>query len=418
MAGVTKSRRLRRVIPLLMLPVFLAFSTERTEAMSVADSSPAFGNCYPLDAVPSTDRLGRFVRRWVLDITNSIFFDASFDLCSMDEKNVTVAPGPDRIKLIYGKPLFQPMLESPRTNWEAIALLAHEIGHIVLHFNSTQAHSGNIKSIELEADEFAGYILAKLGVPEETLKIFPKYGDNFVDSPQHHGTPTERYRAAEKGWEKEKLGFSYDAKFIPYWYDAEYVLFVSTKETVGVIGGVMGLFATIYGLGVWSLRRLRRRAFEKIRVFISYRRDDAGADAGRIFDHLKEIISENQIFIDVDSIGAGTNFHDAIRKALADCDVLLAVIGRRWTTATDPDGVRRLDRADDFVRLELTTALELKTRIIPVLVQGASMPSKDDLPEALLSLASCNALEIRHPRFASDMNHLVTALTKLPRQKI
>jgi hypothetical protein len=201
MAGVIKSRPLRRSIQLQVLLVFLAFSTERAEAVTIGDSVPAFENCYALDAVPSTDRLGRFVRKWILDITNSIFFDASFDLCSVNEKNVFVSQGPDRIKLGYGMPLFEPMLGSPRTNWEAIALLAHEIGHIVLHLDPAREHTYNIKLVELEADEFSGYILAKLGVPEETLTIFLKYGDNSTGA-LHHGTPYERYRAAERAGKK------------------------------------------------------------------------------------------------------------------------------------------------------------------------------------------------------------------------
>ncbi len=108
--------------------------------------------------------------------------------------------------------------------------------------------------------------------------------------------------------------------------------------------------------------------------FISYRRDDSAGHAGRLHDRLIENFGRENIFIDVDTIGIGVDFSEAIRDAIRATDGLIAIIGREWLSATDSSGGRRLDNPQDFVRLEIATALELGVRVIPVLVQGASPP--------------------------------------------
>ena len=88
------------------------------------------------------------------------------------------------------------------------------------------------------------------------------------------------------------------------------------------------------------------------------------------------------------------DFIRTIEEAVAACDVLLAVIGERWLTATDEEGRRRLDNPEDFVRIEIATALKRGIRVIPVLVDGASMPRSGDLPNDLQSLVRRQALEV------------------------
>jgi hypothetical protein len=89
---------------------------------------------------------------------------------------------------------------------------------------------------------------------------------------------------------------------------------------------------------------------------------------------------------------------------------LLVIIGRSWLTAADRQGKRRLDDADDFVRLEIATALKHGVRMIPVLVDGATMPAAADLPRDIQALVRRNAVEISHQRFATDTRHLAHAL--------
>ena len=124
-------------------------------------------------------------------------------------------------------------------------------------------------------------------------------------------------------------------------------------------------------------------------IFISYRRGDSAASAGRLYDHLKGHFASNYIFMDVDNLDAGIDFVEAIGESVGSCDVLIAVIGDRWLISSDEEGRRRLDNSEDFVRVEIATALKRGIRVIPVLVEGASMPRPSDLPDDLKSLERC-----------------------------
>jgi|SRR5271165_850293 len=121
-------------------------------------------------------------------------------------------------------------------------------------------------------------------------------------------------------------------------------------------------------------------------IFISYRRDDSSAWAGRLYDRLIGHFPLNRIFFDVNNIAPGVDFVKAIEESMGSCDVLISVVGKHWLTATDEYGKRRLDKTDDFVRLEIATALKRGIRVIPVLVDGASMPRCGDLPEGFINL--------------------------------
>jgi hypothetical protein len=104
------------------------------------------------------------------------------------------------------------------------------------------------------------------------------------------------------------------------------------------------------------------------RIFISYRREDSGASAGRLHDRLREHFGRDNVFMDIDTIEPGLDFTDVIERTVASCDVLIALIGRQWLTSTDAAGQRRLDNPEDFVRLEIAAALKRNIRVIPALV--------------------------------------------------
>jgi TIR domain len=148
-------------------------------------------------------------------------------------------------------------------------------------------------------------------------------------------------------------------------------------------------------------------------IFISYRRQESKDFAGRMYDRLADRFGESQVFIDVDTIEPGVDFAEEIFRAVAACKVLLAVIGPAWLTATDGRGQRRLDDPDDIVRLEIGAALARDVRVIPILVEGAVMPARQDLPDSLASLARRNALLIRHDSFRSDVARLMTVIERV-----
>ena len=147
-------------------------------------------------------------------------------------------------------------------------------------------------------------------------------------------------------------------------------------------------------------------------VFISYRREDSSGYAGRLFDILSTHFGIENTYMDLDTIMGGDNFETVIEEKISQCDVLLAVIGERWLTITGVNGSRRLDMADDFVRLEIAKALERGVRVIPVLVGGATMPHQDDLPNDLRPLSFHQAMDLRDAHFHADAEQLMDELNK------
>lgn len=148
-------------------------------------------------------------------------------------------------------------------------------------------------------------------------------------------------------------------------------------------------------------------------IFISYRRQDSQSAAGRLADHLKEHLSEVPLFRDVETIEPGVDFTDTIHRALQSCGVLLAVIGPHWLAATDAAGRRRLENPNDYMRLEIATALARPgVRVIPVLVEGAQIPDADALPEDLQALCRRHAIELSDKRWNFDVSQLIDALRR------
>ena len=148
------------------------------------------------------------------------------------------------------------------------------------------------------------------------------------------------------------------------------------------------------------------------KIFISYRRRDDPGGAGRLFDALNEAFDPDRLFLDVDSIEPGQDFVEVIEDRVAKSAVLLAVIGQHWVDATDDSGNRRLDNAQDYVRIEIESALKQSTRVIPVLIGDAKMPAAEVLPESIRKLARHNAVVIRYERFHDDMANLTKALKR------
>jgi hypothetical protein len=151
-----------------------------------------------------------------------------------------------------------------------------------------------------------------------------------------------------------------------------------------------------------------------MRVFLSYRRGDAAGYAGRLTDALIQRLGPKSVFQDVSAISPGRNFTMEIDRALADSDAALVVIGPGWITAETPQGTRRLLEADDYVRLEVSRALNRAIRVIPVLVGGARLPAAADLPSDLQELTQRQAVELHDGTWHRDVDGLVRSLRGQP----
>ena len=147
-------------------------------------------------------------------------------------------------------------------------------------------------------------------------------------------------------------------------------------------------------------------------IFIGYRRDDTADASGRVFDRLYQAFGAGQVFKDVDNLPVGVDFGQHILTILPRCRVFMAMIGPRWIDAADETGGRRLESPDDWVRIEIETALATDgLQVVPVLINGAPMPRADQLPESLRELVRLNAAIVRRdPDFHKDMDKLINAL--------
>lgn len=142
-------------------------------------------------------------------------------------------------------------------------------------------------------------------------------------------------------------------------------------------------------------------------IFISYRRDDSAGYARALYDLLGRRFGAQRVFMDVDDIGAGEPFADVIGRAVGGSQVLLVLIGPRWR-GVRPDGTARIDDADDFVRREVAAGLQRGLRVMPVLLDGATMPQP--LPPDLQPLATRNAVALDAGSFSAGAERLARSI--------
>jgi hypothetical protein len=145
------------------------------------------------------------------------------------------------------------------------------------------------------------------------------------------------------------------------------------------------------------------------RIFISYRREGSSGDAGRLCDYLKEVFGPGSLFIDSD-MPVGVKFKEHLHNQLNECAVFLAIIGRNWLNACDEYGHRRLDNADDWVRVEIASALDRDVKVVPVIIDDAVAPKSSDLPSDLKSLPEFQAFRVQNAQFERDSTALADKL--------
>jgi hypothetical protein len=147
------------------------------------------------------------------------------------------------------------------------------------------------------------------------------------------------------------------------------------------------------------------------RIFISYRREDSLLYADMLQEDIGEHYGADAVFRDLDDIGPGIDFVQAIDAALSQTEIMLVLIGPKWL---GPEGSRRLHEKGDYVRMEIATGLRrTNVRVIPVLVGGAKMPPGEQLPEDVRSLSRRNAFEIKDASWSRDRRDLLQQLDEI-----
>ena len=149
---------------------------------------------------------------------------------------------------------------------------------------------------------------------------------------------------------------------------------------------------------------------KEFKVFISYRRADSADVTGRIYDRLVNKFGKEAIFKDVDSIPLGVDYRKYLENIIGNSDIFLVVIGPDWEGKIDKE-TRHLGLSNDFVTIEVESALIRDVPVIPILVRGAQMPKENNLPERIHNLAFRNGTLIRpDPDFHKDVDRLISAI--------
>jgi pterin-4a-carbinolamine dehydratase len=150
-------------------------------------------------------------------------------------------------------------------------------------------------------------------------------------------------------------------------------------------------------------------------VFISYRRQDTAAEAGRIQSAISQKLKAPAVFMDSSSIQPGTAWPTGIQDALRDAPIVVVVVGPDWVRASDQWGKRRIDQDDDWVRQEVAAALAAEGKtVIPVLVRGAVLPPPEALPEPLRDLVHRQAIDVRTAYWDHDIHLLLGQIVPRP----
>ena len=149
------------------------------------------------------------------------------------------------------------------------------------------------------------------------------------------------------------------------------------------------------------------------KLFISYRREETASHAGRLYDAMAARFGERNVFMDI-QLEPGIDFVDRIAEVVGACHVFLVIVGPTWATLSNGANRPRLADKEDYVRLEVETALRRRdVRVIPLLVAGARMPHSEELPEELRALTRRNALELSDVRWRYDVGRLMGTLEEL-----
>ncbi|HET8642250.1 MAG TPA: toll/interleukin-1 receptor domain-containing protein [Pseudonocardiaceae bacterium] len=146
-------------------------------------------------------------------------------------------------------------------------------------------------------------------------------------------------------------------------------------------------------------------------VFVSYRTGDAAHVAAAVHERLVAAFGPGQVFRDARSMGPGERYPSTIRSALRRADVVVAVIGHQWLAANE-HGQRLVDREWDWVRWEITTAVEFGIPIVPVLVDDTPLPDAAALPGRMAELARFQVARVRHTDQGPDLDRLAAALVE------
>ena len=139
------------------------------------------------------------------------------------------------------------------------------------------------------------------------------------------------------------------------------------------------------------------------KFFISYHREDSAYIAGALYDYLVSRIGQKNVYKDVDNIPIGADFKEHLDEAISHCDYVLMVMGKSWKAQVQSE--------QDWVRVEVESALNRRISVVPLFTDGIEMPNKKELPDSLHPLTMRNGMPLRPDKdFKKDIDLLLARL--------
>jgi hypothetical protein len=148
-------------------------------------------------------------------------------------------------------------------------------------------------------------------------------------------------------------------------------------------------------------------------VFINYRGMDSQSYGALLYTDLTRRFGKDAVFLDAESISAGSDYVRELLGQVRSARVVLAVIGPGWLTAADAAGRRAIDDPRDWIRRELAEAFAAGVRVIPVLVDDAKPPAPEELPDDIAPLGRCQARPLRRREATKDLDRLAADLVAM-----
>ncbi|MCA9911784.1 MAG: toll/interleukin-1 receptor domain-containing protein [Anaerolineae bacterium] len=143
------------------------------------------------------------------------------------------------------------------------------------------------------------------------------------------------------------------------------------------------------------------------KIFVSYRRDGNRWATGRICDRLNRYFGSERVFRDIEDIKYGSHFPQRIEESIQNSALMLVIMGEKWLALKGDDGTPRILQEGDWVRKEIEIALKNNVEVIPVVLDDARMPTREQIPESFGKFTEINAVFFRDENFDANMKQLL-----------
>lgn len=145
----------------------------------------------------------------VTDILNVMGLKGNFEIRAADIPNAAAVVYNGKRYVMYNPVFISQLNNATGNDWASVSVLAHEIGH---HLNGHTLSGGSEPGRELEADEFSGYIMQRLGATLEEAETAMKLAADIKGTATHPGR-SARITAIEEGWNRasDQLAADIDA---------------------------------------------------------------------------------------------------------------------------------------------------------------------------------------------------------------